>query len=134
MTPKLYIVMRKDLPDMNPGKAMAQSAHAQADFEAWTRVIAQQADQYPELLDEFSAWKEGRNFGVTLVFHETLSTINSIIGNTTFSGVTVDPTYPWRNFYGELFTSNEVTCAWVFLCNESNPAEEEYLKQFALHR
>lgn len=33
--PRLYIVMREDLWDMNPGKGMAQSAHAQADFDAF---------------------------------------------------------------------------------------------------
>lgn len=33
--PRLYIIMRKDIQDMNPGKAMAQAAHAQADFGAF---------------------------------------------------------------------------------------------------
>ena len=34
MEPRLYIVMRRDLWDMNPGKGMAQAAHAQSDFDA----------------------------------------------------------------------------------------------------
>ena len=134
MAPRLYIIMRRDIQDMNPGKSAAQAAHAQADFDAWTRVIKQQPDQYGDLIAEFDVWKEDRNFGVTLVLHETLATINQIVDNTTFSAVTVDPTYPWRNWYGEMFFSNEITCAWVFVCGESNPQEEEYMKQFKLHQ
>lgn len=134
MDPRLYIIMRRDLQDMNPGKAMAQAAHAQADFTAWMRVIEQQYKQYSGLIAEFAKWKDDRSFGVTLVLHETLETINKIVENTNFSGKTVDPTYPWRNYYGEVFTSNEVTCAWVFVCNESNLDEEQYLKTFDLHR
>jgi hypothetical protein len=134
MSPKLYIIMRKDLFDNSPGKMMAQSAHAQADFSAWMRHIRQDPDQYGALIAEFDTWLEDRAFGVTLTLHEPLATIEQIIHNTDFSGKTVDPTYPWRNYYGDLFVSNEVTCAWVFLCNESNPCEEEYMRQFGLHK
>jgi hypothetical protein len=131
---KLYIIMRKDIQDMNPGKAMAQSAHAQADFNAWVRVILQQPKQYGALISELQQWMENRSFGVTLVLHETLETIEKIVENTNFSGLTVDPTYPWRNYYGDVFTSKEVTCGWVFICGESNLDEDQYLKQFNLHR
>lgn len=132
--PRLYIIMRRDIQDMNPGKAMAQAAHAQADFDAWARVIKQQPDQYGPLIAEFDRWKENRSFGVTLVLHENLEQIKEITRNTFFSDVTVDPTYPWRNYYGDVFTSEEVTCAWVFLCSESGANEEQYMKQFNLHR
>ena len=134
MTAKLYIIMRRDIQDMNPGKAMAQAAHAQADFDAWTRMIRSQPDQYGALIAEFDAWREDRSFGVTLVLHETLETIEKILENTNFSGKTVDPTYPWRNYYGDVFLSEEVTCAWVFLCSESDPNEDAYMQQFSLHR
>lgn len=134
MEPRLYIIMRRDLQDMNPGKAMAQAAHAQADCTAWMRVIKQEKKQYPELIAEFDKWREDRSFGTTLVLHETLGTINQIVENTNFSGKTVDPTYPWRNYYGDVFLSNEVTCAWVFVCSESNLDEELYMKQFNLHK
>jgi hypothetical protein len=134
MTQKLYIIMRRDIQDMNPGKAMAQAAHAQADFDAWMRNILQQPDQYGELIAEYNAWREDRSFGVTLVLHETLETINNIVAHTNFSAKTVDPTYPWRNYYGDVFTSNEVTCAWVFLCDQCDPDEEVFMQQFSLHR
>jgi hypothetical protein len=133
MTPKLYIIMRRDIQDGNPGKMMAQAAHAQADFSAWMRVMQQQPNHYGELLAEFESWREDRCFGVTLVLHETLETIEKIVANTNFSGTTVDPTYPWRNFYGDVYTSNMVTCAWVFVCSQSNLDEEQYMKQFSLH-
>ena len=135
MEPKLYIIMRKDIPDMNPGKAMAQAAHAQADFDAYIENACGPAYRQDDTLwRAVNAWREDRSFGVTLVLHETLVTIEQIVANTSFSGTTVDPTYPWRNFYGDVYTSNEVTCAWVFLCDQSNLDEDQYLKMFNLHR
>jgi hypothetical protein len=46
-------------------------------------------------------------------------------------GLTVDPTYPWRNYYGKLFTSEEVTCMWAFVWKDE---EIEYMRQFGLHK
>lgn len=129
MEPKLYIIMRKDIQDMNPGKAMAQAAHAQADFGAYqSSLVNQDGDEFWLAM---SAWREDREFGVTLVLHEPLEVINQITSVMPHSGVTVDPTYPWRNFYGDVFVSSEVTCAWVFVRTEE---EAEYMKQFSLHR
>jgi peptidyl-tRNA hydrolase len=129
MEPKLYIIMRKDIQDMNPGKAMAQAAHAQADFGAYqSSLVNQDGDEFWQAM---SAWREDREFGVTLVLHEPLEVINQIASVMPHSGVTVDPTYPWRNFYGDVFVSSEVTCAWVFVYTEE---EVEYMKQFSLHR
>jgi len=129
MEPKLYIIMRKDIQDMNPGKAMAQAAHAQADFGAYqSSLVHQDGDEFWRAM---SAWREDREFGVTLVLHEPLEKINEITSVMPHSGVTVDPTYPWRNFYGDVFVSSEVTCAWVFVYTEE---EAEYMKQFSLHR
>ena len=132
MEPKLYIVMRKDLQDMNPGKAMAQAAHAQSDFDEYIEQKCGPAyRQDDELWQSVSQWREDRSFGVTLVLHEPLEIINQITNVILTSGVTVDPTYPWRNFYGDLFLSNEETCAWVFVRTEE---EAEYMKQFSLHK
>lgn len=129
MEPKLYIIMRKDIQDMNPGKAMAQAAHAQSDFDSHLFPV-----DIPDALEFQRAvweWRGDRSFGVTLVLHEPLEVINQITGVMPHSGVTVDPTYPWRNFYGDVFVSSEVTCAWVFVYTEE---EAEYMKQFSLHR
>ncbi len=132
MEPKLYIIMRKDIQDMNPGKAMAQAAHAQADFDEYIEKKCGPAyRQDDDLWMAVNYWREDRSFGVTLVLHEPLEKINEITSVIPDSGVTVDPTYPWRNFYGDVFVSSEVTCAWVFVRTEE---EAEYMKQFSLHR
>jgi len=128
MSPRFYIIMRRDLWDMNPGKAMAQAAHAQADFEGYL---------YPEFVpdvrkfrDAVLEWRQDRSFGTTLVLHEPLGVMNRIRERVVHTGMTVDPTYPYRNHYGELFVSNEVTCMWAFAYTEE---ELEYMRQFDLH-
>ncbi len=129
MEPKLYIIMRKDIQDMNPGKAMAQAAHAQSDFDS--HLFPVDIPDTFEFQKAVMEWRGDRSFGVTLVLHEPLEVINQITSVMPHSGVTVDPTYPWRNFYGDMFVSSEVTCAWVFVYTEE---EAEYMKQFSLHR
>lgn len=132
MSPKLYIIMRRDIQDMNPGKAMAQAAHAQADFLAWVGSL--DPVQHQAVLVDVINWREDRSFGVTLVMHETEDTIRTIVDRTDFSGLTFDPTYPWRNFYGEVFTSHELTSSWVFVCDSSKPEDELLMSTFNLHR
>ena len=128
MTPRLYIVMREDLWDMNPGKAMAQAAHAQADFDAhlFPASIADATRRQPA-----AAWRENRNFGTTLVLHEPMDTMSKISMNVAHWGFVTDPTYPYRNYYGKVFFRSEVTCMWAFAYTE---AELEYMRQFALHK
>ena len=130
MEPRLYIVMRRDLWDMNPGKAMAQAAHAQADFDLYM-FPNPKATKSKEIADAVMAWRENRNFGVTLVLHEPLGVMNRIQERVVHTGMTVDPTYPYRNHYGELFVSNEVTCMWAFAYTEE---ELEYMQQWRLHQ
>jgi hypothetical protein len=127
MEPKLYIIMREDLPDMNPGKAVAQGCHAQADFDAYTENNYVDSDfREPHL-----QWCEHRNFGVTLVLSATKDQILQITQRIKHSAVTVDPTYPWRNWYGKLFTSSEITCAWAFVYE---PSDLDFMMQFELHQ
>lgn len=105
---------------------MAQAAHAQADFDAYTE------NNYTN--DEFRAahiqWCEDREFGVTLVLSATLSEMQTINDISDHSGMTVDPTYPWRNWYGEMFTSEEITCMWCFVYRDE---DVEYMRQLDLH-
>ena len=42
--------------------------------------------------------------------------IKSITDNIKHSGVIVDPTYPWRNWQGDVM---KVTCAWAFVFEPS---------------
>lgn len=133
MTPTLYCLMREDLQDLNPGKGMAQAMHAQADFDQWV-------DDHPgsEYMPYIAQWKEDRSFGRTLVLESTLEQIGEItaiaLGTNLPVGVTVDPTYPWRNFYGKVFLTSEVTCAWVFACDMTPPQLLEDLRKLSLHR
>lgn len=133
MTPTLYCLMREDLQDLNPGKGMAQAMHAQADFDQWV-------DDHPgsEYMPYIVQWKEDRSFGRTLVLESTLEQIGEItaiaLGTNLPVGVTVDPTYPWRNFYGKVFLTSEVTCAWVFACDLTPPQLLEDLRKLSLHR
>lgn len=120
--PCLYIVMREDLWDLTPGKAMAQASHATSDFENY------EADSsfYPLLSD----WCEDRKFGTTVVLEATLSDFKQIQEVTCYNGVVTDPSYPYRNYYGKLFTRSTVTCMWVFATTDE---ELEYMKQWRLH-
>lgn len=126
--PRLYIVMREDLWDMNPGKAMAQAAHAQADFDDYCHPDNTSDNNFWEAVVK---WTEDRAFGTTLVLHEPLNIMNQIRERMSHSGMTVDPTYPYRNHYGELFVRKEVTCMWVFATHEK---DLEYMKQWKLHQ
>ena len=130
--PRLYIIMREDLWDMNPGKGMAQSAHAQADFDAYIDdICGPEYSQNNKLWEDVLKWREDRNFGVTLVLSATLNDMRNIHEIITHSGMTIDPTYPYRNWYGKVFTSEEITCMWAFVYEEH---EIEFMKQWELHK
>jgi hypothetical protein len=127
--------MREDLQDLNPGKGMAQAMHAQADFDQWVDDNLMIWYEYKPYISE---WKEDRSFGRTLVLEATLGQISNItsltLGTKHPMGVTVDPTYPWRNFYGKVFLTSEVTCAWLFACDLTPPEVLEEIRKLSLHR
>lgn len=124
--PRLYIIMREDLYDNSPGKMMAQAAHAQADFD--THVENRYIDN--DFRSAHIKWCEDRNFGTTLVLSATLNQMHEIRTNIVHSDITVDPTYPYRNWYNTVFTKEEPTCMWAFVYEEN---ELGYMKQFKLH-
>ena len=83
--PTLYIIMRNDLPSLNPGKLAAQAAHvanvavkrgARAIVRRWERQITQ-------------------GFGTTIVLGATLDFIKSNMSET----MVFDPTYPCEITY-----------------------------------
>ena len=123
--PRLYIVMREDLWDLNPGKAVAQSAHAQALFDLYDHG-------HNGCLEEYCQWRgdgpDCLGFGVTLVLSAPMSEWSKI--PLKHFGVVEDPTYPYRNYYGKVFTRSEVTCMWAFATTEE---DVEYMSQFKLH-
>jgi hypothetical protein len=132
MEPRLYIIMREDIQDMNPGKGMAQAAHAQAEFDEYVEDrCAPDYSQDDPLWRAVGNWREDRSFGTTLVLHEPMDTMSKISMNVAHWGFTTDPTYPYRNYYGDVFTRSEVTCMWVFVYTDE---EVEYMQQFNLHK
>jgi|TARA_R110000851_G_scaffold9877_3_gene36345 hypothetical protein len=132
LTPRLYIIMREDIPDMNPGKGMAQAAHAQSDFnQSIENICGPHSSKSETMWESIRAWKEDRSFGTTLVLSATLADMERIHVELTHSGLTTDPTYPWRNHYGKLFLTEEITCMWAF----AQTADElEFMKQYPLHK
>jgi len=136
MEPTLYIIMRSDIPDMNPGKAMAQAAHAQSDFDAKMLEVAKNPEveaSRKELLLDYAEWTEDRNFGRTIVVSATEDEIDRISYAGKVAGFTVDPTYPWRNYWKEVFVTDEVTCGWIFVC-DTYAEDVDLVKDLPLHR
>jgi len=133
MEPTLYILMRTDIQDMNPGKAIAQGSHATSIFEQWMRMIHKSPGHHGDLISEYNQWREDRSFGRVITLEATLDQIQRVCLENPLSGTTIDPTYPWRNHYGQVFLSEEVTCGWAFICNcVDGPSET--LKSLQLHR
>lgn len=139
--PTLYLLMRMDLADMNPGKAMAQASHATNDFEVFVRTVPTIRDNaqedkkffYSNFLNKYKVWRDDRTFGRCIVLESTLDQIKDTVEDFYASGLIVDPTYPWCNFYGDTFTSNVLTCGWIFSYSNLEP-NEELLEKFKLHR
>lgn len=126
MTQRLYIVMREDIPSMNPGKGMAQAAHAQAEFDAYLDCEFSEND---ELAHNYTCWREDMLFGTTIVLRAEQHKLIELVETIEHCGLVVDRTYPWQNWYGKRFVSSETTCVWAFVYNE---AELEYMQQFSL--
>lgn len=107
--PILYIIMREDIPDMNPGKGMAQAAHAQANFDHFVDFDTDDED----LKAHVKKWRDNRAFGTTIVLSAPMSEWPHA-HSCEASGVVFDHTYPYRNYYGKVYTANTYTCCWVF--------------------
>lgn len=140
--PICYLIMRKDIPDMNPGKGMAQANHAGNDM---TETLSNMDPEYNlDVVDAFENWKGDRTFGTCITLEMTeaefLTTrdqaqVQVDMGQISgwVDGKVHDPTYPIRNHYGFVYTVPMDTCWWVFVYNETAPIRS-FLKQFPLHR
>lgn len=134
---RLYILMRNDLPSMNPGRGMAQAAHAANQF----------IFEYPSTV-QIKNWQEDRGFGTTICLSASEAQIIEIVQKADCRGVpaglTYDPTYKYvlhmeiaklidpktwtapaisKDGQCVLFR-NELTCGYVFLVENSSDAEE----------
>lgn len=145
MDPKLYIVARTDIAQMNPGKLAAQCCHAQSavaeKMSGWAST-----DQYREIRLHYRDWiRQGDSFGTTIVLEASLSLIRSFFDEEEgicfiypkyypAAGLVFDPEYPFSNHYGEVCFSRELTCAYFFACDETPENVLEALARLPLHR
>lgn len=115
--PALYILMRTDMASMNPGKAMAQAAHA---ANAFIRDVGT-ADRYDDnIVYAASAWEDSTEqwFGTTLVLaapneKALFDAVAAAQAEGLPAETVLDPTYPIRD--GEVtHLLPVITCAYVF--------------------
>lgn len=129
--PRLYIIMREDIWDMNPGKAIAQGAHAQALF-----LSNVQDGLHTHETECILNWKEqtAQGFGTTIVLSAPIDEIVSLCQSQCGAGqIVIDPTYPYRNHYGKMFTISTPTCGYFFAGSGVDPNILERIKKFPLH-
>jgi hypothetical protein len=101
----LYILMRTDLPSMNPGKAMAQASHASNMFvhdinNIDVKTLPGEAEY---LYGQAKLWRyqTSRGFGTVLVLGceyrdiENLISLGANLNSSYFFGAVVDPSYPY---------------------------------------
>lgn len=116
--PTLYILMRTDMASMNPGKAMAQAAHAANAF------VRDARDEHYHIADWESSTPQG--FGTTLTLavgsQEALEdAVEEAVADGFHADTIHDPTYPVRD--GSVTHYVPVnTCGYVFTrCRITNP-------------
>lgn len=132
MNPRLFILMRTDLPSLNPGKAMAQAAHAANAFQT---VVQDLCLSHPDQRAANHWMRQARQgFGTTVVLAATLDqirnahTVAARIG--LISDVILDSTYPEDGPEGRTYAPVE-TCGYVFLPTPSIPLQP--LRDLPLH-
>lgn len=139
--PRLYLLMRTDIAQMNPGKLAAQAAHAATQFVFDVLDQDKSDSSVQALLKEMSIWREQGSGGfgtkITLAatetqIHEKLAVMNGRFGLQV--GLVIDPTYPMTNYWGEPFVRKEMTGAYVFVPHTAPREVLEELKEFELHR
>lgn len=115
--PFLYAIMPTDIPQMNPGKAMAQAMHLQQ--------VASKVIESGPFSEKYVKWKEESSqkcFGTTIVLEGTSKEIELLCQTLENTGIfhcycfgeAVDDEYPMVNHYGEPFTESRVTGYFVF--------------------
>lgn len=116
--PRLYLIGRRDLPQMNAGKLGAQCAHAADEFHDYARDVLAMTDAHSKKSagfgNLFTEWKGDRKFGVTITLIGTDKEIRDLLGTQSVRGYVHDETYPMFNALGETFTLPFDTVGWCF--------------------
>jgi len=137
--PVLYIFMRTDLESLNPGKAMAQAAHAANQMSKHMLNVENRGKKKGGgcmLIAYFHSWeKEAKGFGTTLVMDgKNLEYLPDVLSDVCDEcdaayGLVHDPTYPIVD--GEVVWTLPVdTCLWLFGDKEELAP---HLTEFKLH-
>lgn len=95
--PVLYILMRNDMDSLNPGKMVAQGAHAANQFTAFMdRQFDQSTDSTCAMYHEWL--EQGKDFGTTICLGVDGATLSGVVQFLRRAGfpaeVTHDPSYP----------------------------------------
>lgn len=109
----LYVLMRSDVPDYQPGKAMAQANHAGTQF---MKRAAQLTDHsFRVHFDEWFNAADG--FGICIVLTCTSLQMKTRVAIAHHLGLVAyivhDPSYPIRNGH-EIIKAPVDTCGFVF--------------------
>ena len=141
-TPYLYILMRTDMTSMNPGKAVAQGAHAANQFVKTMRNCNSICEDQTEILHLWEVWENSavgddgipQGFGTTITLGISSETILFEVVETAkkmgcAAEVTFDPSYPLVD--GDVVHLIPLhTCGYVF--GDKNHLSP-LLRQFNLH-
>lgn len=126
--PRLYLIMRSDIPDMTPGKLAAQCSHVTSVFEDWGRDTTNGSSSE----GHYYQWKEqAQHFGTTIVLSATKANILKFLERNYLNDAVIDPSYPWKNYYGESFLSEEIVGTWFFAVSD---IDVEEVSKFSLHK
>jgi peptidyl-tRNA hydrolase len=135
---RLYILMRTDLPSMNPGRAMAQAAHAANQF----------IHEYGKQMAVKTWQKDANGFGTTICLASTKPEIEEVVKmakeKSYCNGLVYDPTYNFvvpaeiapliivnsltaptiiKDNGDSIMFRNELTCAYIFIDQNSSDRE-----------
>lgn len=104
---RLYLLMRTDVPELNPGRAVAQGAHAATKF-----LLETQND--PRWRGRVADWAGDRGFGTKISLdakdEPTVSALVAKAKELGFpAGLVVDPTYPLKGGSAAM-----LTCGYIF--------------------
>jgi peptidyl-tRNA hydrolase len=107
-----YILMRNDMKSLNPGKGMAQAAHA---ANLCIKNIYNNYDN--DILELLKEWEEERGFGTTVVLGVTEEELVQIVPKAKYIGLeaalVLDPTYPISDG-GTTHHLPVFTCGYIF--------------------
>ena len=136
MHPVLYILMRNDLDSLNPGKAMAQAAHAANKFVKDIKTIKNWQPAEDCFDRDWSIQDDG--FGTTIVLGLPINQIECAIEKALDAGLAagsvIDTTYPIRD--GQVTHYLELkTCGYIFIDSDSYDTKTyRELKTLPLHK